>query len=391
MDKNIKISDFISELISIGYSALARENGQGKLKAFKEINKGLDFLKKNAVVHTDDISKSIVTLKLLVDLREDVIKSKGVKDYQIPDIYSPVEKLNTLLIKSANQSLKDDDPNLITTECEKFLNAADEIRKDSRIKGLGLLDGKIKNVIGRLRKKANIESIFLDEGLDSYQILIEAADNMLNSGSLNQIGAKSLELKHTADELSKDFAYRTRFIKYVRRFEQSFHQKIKAKTNALLKKSNGSSFFDCQEILDELVSIKKFEEYHRKKGLTIMIRQFIKKIEKTKIVPLEKALYQMKVFVLDNISNKNWQSYELNYEKKYNSREIFQDTFYESTLKAYSPYDAVSLLKKRLGELKKLDLKDRRHIVFEQDFIGMFEKLIKVFDRLSVGSKKSKI
>ena len=105
MYKKTEISDFISELISKGYSSLAREDGTGKLMAFKDIHSGLIFLKNTAVVHADDISRSIVVLKLLVKLREDIIKSKDVMDYQIPNIHISVDNLNALLIKSANQSL----------------------------------------------------------------------------------------------------------------------------------------------------------------------------------------------------------------------------------------------------------------------------------------------
>jgi hypothetical protein len=387
MYKKTEISDFISELISKGYSSLARENGAGKLKAFQDINKGLIFLKNTAVVNSDDISKSIVVLKLLVELREDIIKSKGVMDYQIPNIHISVDNLNNLLIKSANQSLNNDDPALITSQCEEFLNAADEIRKDDKLKGLRILDKNLKNVIGRLRKKSSIDSIFSDKDIAQYDNIIEAANDTLDKGSLDQIGIKFLELKDAIDNLPNDFAYRNRFLKYIRRFEQSFHQKIKSKTNALVKKSNGAGFFDSHEILDKLLSMEKLEEYHQKKGLTIMIRQFKKKIETIKIIPLEKALHQTKLFILDNISSKHWHTYELLYEKKYKSREIFMDTFYDSTLKAYSPQKASKLLKKQLGRLNQLDLQNRRHIIFEQNFTAMLTKLIRVFDRLNIGAK----
>ncbi len=390
MTKNTDISDFISELISKGYSSIKRENGKGKLKAFKEIDKGLGFLKDNAEVHSEDVSKSIVILRLLVNLREDIIQSKHVMDHQIPNIYTSVDKLNTLLIKSANQSLKNDDPNLITNQCEEFLNAADEIRKDEKLKGIGVLDGRLKNVIGRLRKKSTIESIFSDQDLDQYHTLIEEADDVLQDGSLNQIGSKFLDLKQTIDKMSEDFPYRNRLTKYVRRFEKSFHLKLKSKANALVKKSNGASIFDNYEILDELLSMKNLEDYHHKKGLTIMIRKFYKKIEKTKIVPPEKALHSMREFILEHISHKHWQSYEKIFEKKYHSNELFSESFYDSTLKAFSPFDASVFLKNQLEKLKKIDLKDRRHITLEQDFVRMLEKLLTVFDSLAVKKTSKK-
>jgi hypothetical protein len=106
MNQYTEISDYISELISKGYSSLTRENGQGNLETFKTLDRGLGFLKDNAFVHSDDVLKSLVVLKLLVELRENIIRTKNISNSQIPNIYKSVETLNNLLIKSANQSLK---------------------------------------------------------------------------------------------------------------------------------------------------------------------------------------------------------------------------------------------------------------------------------------------
>lgn len=387
MDTDVDISDFISELISKGYSSLARDEGSGNLDAYKEIDRGLRFLKDNAEIQSNDVSRSVVLLKLLVDLRENIIKSAQVMDYQIPNIHNAADKLSALLIKSANQSLTNDDQNVITIQCEAFLNAADEIRKDEKLKTLGILDGRLKNAIGRLRKKSSIESIFTGEEMDEYHNFIEAGDRVIKGGTLEEIGSKFQEIKNTVNKLEDNYPDRLKFIKYMQRFEKNFHLKLKSRTNALVKKINGASIYETYEVLDELRSMKKLEKYHQNKGLTRTISKLISDITKTKTAPVEQALDDMKYFILDNFSRTYWKHYEGIYEKKFDNKEPFLETFYQYTIKSFLPQEASSQLKAYLNKLKRLDLNDRSHIILEQNFIQMFEKLIAAFDRLAVAAK----
>ena len=47
MESNLEISDFISELISRGFSSIAREGGANNLIVYKKIDDGLNFLTEN--------------------------------------------------------------------------------------------------------------------------------------------------------------------------------------------------------------------------------------------------------------------------------------------------------------------------------------------------------
>lgn len=388
MDHYDKVSGYISELVSRGYSSLAREEGQDNLKAFKEINSGLVHLKNTTTVQSDDILKCVILLRLLVDLRENIIRSDKVLDSQIPNIYKSVDHLNDLLVKSADQSMKDEDHQLITIQCEEFLKAADEIRKDVKLKGLGILDGKLKNVIGRLRKKASIDSVFKDEQFDVYNKIISRADEILAGDNLQEIGEKLQELNQTVEKLENNFTYGKRLLSYCRRYEQAFIKKIKSRMNDLYKKNIKMTLFDCQEMMNTFLSIENLITYHENKGLNISIRQLKNKIEKNRIEPVLENLAAMKDFVLSAYQKPFWQDYETLYLNKHQENEIFSDTFYEYTLKGLTPDEASTLLKEKIQALKQLSLKELKYVSFEQEFEAMLSSLLRAFKGLPVGKDK---
>ncbi len=383
MNSHDDVSDYISELISKGYSSLAREEGSGNLSTFKNIDKGLIHLRKNASVYSEDISKCVVVLRLLVDLRENIIKSKEVRDSQVPNIYKSVDNLNDLFVKSANQTIKKNNLQSITVQCEELLKAADEIRRDKKLKGLGVLDGKLKNVIGRLRKKAKIDSVFEDEDLKVYDQIIIKATQILDSGDLQLIGKGLDRLKNKIDLLEKNDSNRKRLLNYIRRFEKTFINKIKNKVNNLYKKSKQSALFDIGDILDEVSAMENLIVYHNNKGLNIFIKQQKKRIQTERFIPMTDHLSAIKEYVIEGYQSPFWQDYEALYLKKHQEREIFSDTFYDYTLKGLKPEDVAKLLEKKIVKLKALKISDLKYVSYEQEFEKVLHKLILTFDYTS--------
>ena len=388
-----EISDYISELLSKGYSSLARETGQGNLEAFKTLDKGLAFLKDNTFIHSDDVLKSVTLLKLLVDLREKIIRTREIFDSRIPDIHKPVDSLNCLLIKSADYSIKKNDTESITKQCEDFLNIADEIRKDKRLRGLGILNRKLKKTIGRLREKAGIESVFKDEHLDAYNAIIFKADETLEEGDLQKIGKKIQEIRKKIDGLGNKFIHRNRLFAYFRRYENNYVKKIKSKMNVLSNKSMNISYYDCQEIIDQFLKIENLFIYHENKGLSFSIRRQKKKIKQVRIDSISKNLMEMKNFVLNAYQKPFWKDYEHLYRKEHKESEIFSDIFYEYTLKGLIPTDVSKLLQGKIKKLKTLNLKEIKFIPHEQILESRLVHLIQVFENCSgkIQVKKSQL
>ncbi len=377
------ISGYISELISLGYSSLNREEGVDSLNSYKKIKKGLKHLRRNFYVKSKDINKCVTILKLLADIRENLIRSKDVLDSQIPNIYKPVEDLNKLLIKSANQTIKNDDNESITIQCEEFLKAADEIRRDKKLKGLGILDGSLKNVIGRLRKKSDIESVFKDETLDAYEVITARANEAIKTGELDEIGEQIIILKESIGDFEDSFTYRARLINYIRKYETHFIKKIKSRLNKLYKKSRETALFDTQEIIDKISSMEDLIYYHKNKGLNLYIKRLKNKIREEHFEPVMAHLATVKDFVLSGNQTPFWQDYEELYLKKNNENEIFSDTFYEYTLKGLTPKEASTLLKEKIQKLKKIRLDELKYIAFEQNFEKKLNGLNNFFEHHS--------
>ncbi|HKJ98153.1 MAG TPA: hypothetical protein VJ959_04470 [Desulfotignum sp.] len=389
MNTYTEISDYISELISKGYSSLAREAGSGNLKTFKEIHHGIDFLRNHTQVRSQDVIKCMVVIRLLVNLRENIIQSEDVPDSQIPNIYKSVDILNELLIKSAYQSIRDESQESITRQCEAFFQLADEIRKDNKLKGLGILDGKMKNAIGRLRKKASIGSIFQDKANEKYDEIVSRADEISRGDDLQQMGEKRKELSKIIETLENRAIYRNRLIAYQRRYETYFIKKISGRVNRLYKKSLNATVYDCQEILDILSSMEQLIVYHENKGVNISILNRKKKIQQERIAPVATALTKMRDYILDNYQRPFWKDYEALYIQTHDEGEVFSETFYEYTLKGFSPDEMVSFLLEKIQKLKQVGLKELKYISLEQEFIANLLQLIQTIRSLPFYSTKN--
>ena len=263
--KSASVSDYISELISLGFSSLARDDGNGNLDIYKNLDNGLEYLNQHTTVVSDDVTKSVVLLKLLIDLRENIISSKEVPDHAVPNIHKSADSLNKLLIKSAEKTILNEKRELITSQCEAFLKIADEIRNERKIRGLGILDGRLKNVIGRLRKKSGIESVFKSAENEFFENYKLEADSILEAGNLRQIGEKLLEMKDITRKKKANFTQINRFLKYKMRYEASFISRIKNQMNSLNKKSYCTSLYNIQENIEDLSGLIALEKYHKKK------------------------------------------------------------------------------------------------------------------------------
>lgn len=375
-----EISDLISELISRGYSSLARDDGSGNLKTFKQIDNELKTLRKTTIIHSDDISKCVVILRLLVDLREKIIRSKTVKDAQIPNIYRPVDNLNDLFMKSANKTIKTDNLKNITQQCEAFLEAADELRKDPQLKQLGILDGNLKNVIGRLRKKANIDSVFSDDHQKVHDEITRHANMVLETGELEDIGMELDGLRAKLSGLEHNDPNQKRLLMFIQRYEKAFIKKIKQQVQQLNRQSRKSSLFDVIDILEEMDRVEKLISHHHHKGLNVFIKQQKRKIENERFIPINRHLSETKDFIVYGYQNPFWQDYETLYMKTYQEKEIFSDTFYEYTLKGLTPDEVSQLLNRKIEKLKQLKIGELKYVSFEQAFEHHFKDLIQTFE-----------
>lgn len=374
------ISDYISALISLGYSTLARDKGQKNLDAYKRIEQGLIELKKYSTIDHEDIDKCIVVLKLLVDIRENLIVSDEILNNQIPNIYKAVDSMNELFIKSANKSIENKEKSKITHQCEAFLKVADEIRRDKKLKGLGILNGNLKNAIGRLRKTANIKSAFYNEYEESFELITNKSKERIVENDLTKIGESLSDLRKSFEKLENDDRVKSRLFIYIGKYEKRYIQKIKTRMNKLYKKNYQASLFDTHDYIDELISMEKLIKYHKNKGLNISIRQLTRRIQEEYVTPILQSLNEIKNFVIEEQQQPFWAEYENLYIKKYKENEIFSDSFYEYTLKGIPPSDTQSLLQEKIKKIKKLKIDELRYVSCEKRMETSLKKLIQFYN-----------
>ncbi len=378
-----KTSDYIFELISMGYSSIARDNGTGNLDIYKKLEQGLEFLNNNVTVVSDDVANCVVLLKLLISLREKVIISEDVSAYEIPHIHKSAESFKELLIKSARSTIKIKDQDLITRQCEAFLKAADEIRNEQELRGLGVLDRELKNVIGRLREESEIDSVFYSAENEFFENYKAKAETVMHEGSLKEIGKKILEMKDITNKDNIDSTQTNRFLKYLRKYEARFISKIKSQMNLLNKKSLGASFYNIQENIEELASFKNLEIYHKKKGLTFSVKRLIKYIQKQRIEPFESVFSRIINFLEKKNLEYDWKGYINKYELIYKETDIFSDSFYTYTLKGLTSMEAVDLLQGKKEGLKAMELDKVSYINYEKEVESFLGKLIHVYQSRS--------
>ncbi|MCP4722095.1 MAG: hypothetical protein GY860_21770, partial [Desulfobacteraceae bacterium] len=374
-----KTSDYIFELISMGYSSIARDNGIGNLEIYKKLEQGLDFLNNNVTVVSDDVVNCVVLLKLLISLREKVIISEDVPAYEIPHIHKSAESFKELLIKSALSTIKNQDQELITRQWEAFFKAADEIRNEQELRGLGVLDRELKNVIERLREESEIDSVFFFAENKFFENYKAKAETIMHEGSLKEIGKKILEMKNITNKDNIDSTQTNRFLKYLRKYEARFISKIKSQMNLLNKKSLGASFYNIQENIEELSSFKNLEIYHKKTGLTFSVKRLIKYIQKQKIEPFESVLSRIINFLEKKNLEYDWKDYINKYELIYKETDIFSDSFYTYTLKGLTSREAVDLLQGKKEGLKAMELDKIAYINYEKEVESFLGKLIHVY------------
>lgn len=386
-NSNTGTSDYISELISLGFSSLARDDGTGNLEIYRRLDQGLKSLNNHVMVVSDDVPKCVVLLKLLIDLRENIISSPDIPAHKVPNIHKSADNLNELLVKSAQKTIQNDDLDLITSQCEAFLEAADEIRKEQKIRSLGILDGKLKNVIGRLRKKSAIESVFSSAENIFFEKYKAEAETIMEKGSLKEIGEKLLEMKTITQKKNDNFAQINKLMKYMGRYDNRFVFKIKNKMNSLNKKSYGASVYTIQENLEELAELENLEAYHKKKGITLAIKRLAKNIQKLRIDPLESAISEIIDAVEQKYLERQWEEYIHIYEGLYKETDIFSGDFYLYTLKGLTTVEVIELLQEKKKKLKLLEFDKIAHINFEKDLEILLGNLIQTFQKQSVAKK----
>ena len=135
--------------------------------------------------------------------------------------------------------------------------------------------------------------------------------------------------------------------------------------------------------------MEKFIVYHENKGVNISIQYRKKKIQQERIVPVATALTKMGNYILDNYQRPFWQDYEALYIQTHNEGEVFSETFYEYTLKGFSPDEMVSSLLEKIQKLKQVGLKERKYISLEQEFMANLLQLIQTIRSLPFYSTKN--
>ncbi len=380
------------KLISLGRISIERGNEEHNLDTYNVLCNGLKKLGKADPIKGNHILKCLSLFRVIVQLHQKILNSKNIKKNKIPDIYKPASSINDLLIKSAKDAINSGDRYYITEQCEVLLSVANIIRYKDEIRRLGILEARLKSLIGELRAKADIVSVFQDEDREIFEALISKVERILKQGDLEQIGITLLRLETLADKLKNKYITSISFSNYLRTYKKNYLLKI---TNIIDEYSNSvihANLYDKIELMENFSLLEDLEVYHQDHNLTLKIKKLKRKINNYSIIPLETKLQEMVDFIASLYNNPHWFEYENIYEKKFNESEVFTDTFYEYTLKGLSSEKLSELLQRKIHKLKQLDLDKLSHINFEEQLEKKLNSIIEAFTNPGVKlSKKNNL
>jgi hypothetical protein len=379
MNQVLKAHSDTVKLISLGRVSCERGDAEHNLNAYNVLNNGLIKLSNGDPVKGDHALKCLSLFRIIVQLHQKILSSKNIKKNLIPNVYQPASAINGLLIKSAKDAISSGDRYYITEQCEVLLSVANIIRYKDDIRRLGILEARLKSVIGELRAKADIVSVFQDEDREMFDKLIDKVEKILKQGDLEQIGITLLKLESLADKLKNKYITSLSFMNYLRSYKNNYIVKVTNKIDKYVDSVYEANLYDKIELMENFSVLEDMEVYHQDHNLTLRIRKLKRKINNYSIIPLEKRLQEMIEYIASLYNNPHWFEYETIYENKYSECDVFTDTFYEYTLKGLPSEELAELLKEKINQLKQLDLEKLSHINFEEKIIKKLNLIIAAF------------
>jgi len=384
MEKQIDKETATSKLIELGKNSLEKGDSQKKLQTYHILAKGLKLLEQGKPVIKDQVLNCLDLFKLLGELHRLIVSAKNISSSSIPNIYEPTQDISSLLLKSIQGAIASGDKQYMTDHCEVLLTVSDSIRLDPELRRYGILDGKLKNAIGSLRGQAYIDSIFTNEEYEAFLKLTRKTGQILQGSDLYDIGKTLVKLIHATETIKNRYVNRISFLTYLRKYRTKYLEKIKERANQVGEQAKNTSLNGRRELVEELTMLENLEEYHQDEVFTHAISFIKKRILNHRIRPLETVFSEMINYLAVNDTIPDWIQYEMAYEKQHGENEIYNDSFYNSTLKDMTPQEASDMLQGKIKNLKYVELKTIRLIKYEEGLEERLKSIIEAFQE-SVG------
>lgn len=380
LEKSDRISQGLAKLISFAKKSAGRGSPQHNLNTYQILSGAIENLSRLDTVKGDQIASCVTLLGHMIELQQRVIKADEISRREIPQIHPVAQILNKILINSARTAVKSGDNEYITEQCEALLAAADAIRSDSSLRTSGILDAGLKDIIGRLREKADIVNLFEGTENKAFTAIMEKAEIVLEGGNLEEIGKAYARLCTIGVKVKNQYVLRANFTNYLMGYKKSFIDRIEDRMNEFKKNVSDSDFFECRELLAEMEGLEKLEKYHREPNVSKRIQFFRNKVLEGKQVPIETLLDESIRFVIASGSDFFSTDYERLYDEMHCENEIFTAAFYERTLKGLPPRAAIDLLKDKRKKMDQVDIGKAGQFAFETALKKRMDELIEVFE-----------
>ena len=370
----------MTKLISVARKSAERGTPQHNLNTYRTLSGAIENLSNLDAIKGEQIASCVSLLSLMAELQQLVIKASEIPSSEVPQIYDVAQNMNKIFIKSAKAAVTSGDNAYITEQCEVLLQAADQIRTDSALRTSGILDAKLKDVIGRLREKADIANLFEGEENLAFQEIMAKAESVLDGSRLNEIGKAYAKLNTLGPKVKNQYVLRASFTNYLMGYKNRFLTQIEDRLNELKSKIGVSDFLECRELLAKMESLEKLEKYHQDPKLSKKIKFFRNKVLKERQIPTEELLTESMEFVRASGNDQFSTEYERLYDQVHGENEIFTAAFYEVTLKGLSPQAAIDLLKEKRQKMDHVDIGKAGQFDFEAALKKRIDSLIEVFE-----------
>ncbi len=379
MDKSDTITRAIAKLTSSAKTSVKKGDSGHNLKTFQMISETMGKLVSLGPIKGDQITACIRILSLLSDLEQQIIKS-NLPLKQVPHIHETAGFLNDLFVKSAKDALKSGDKAYITQQCEALLTAADQIREDRHLRTSGILNVKLKTIIGRLREKADIINMFEDNEIKGFIHLMEKAEAIIDTNRLDEIGEAFENLRKVGVKLKNKYTVRAKFNQYLIGYKKNYLVKIVNRLNRLKAGIWDADLFECKDLLEDLKKLENLHKFHQETRLTNKIKFFRNKVLKVKYQPIEKTLDQTIKFILSAGNTYFGVEYESIYDRTYGENELFVPEFYDKVLRGVPPLSAVDILKEKKERMRQIDIGKAGQAEYEDKLKANLNTLIQQFE-----------
>ncbi len=380
MEKSNRITQGMLKLIAYASKSVEGGYARNNLDTYKAISGSIKNLAGLDPVRGEQIGSCLTLLGLMIKLQGKIIKADEIPDKEVPQIYDVAQNLNKILMKSAKEAVKSGDNAHITEQCEAFLEAADTIRSDRFLRSSGILNADLKDIIGRLREKADIVNLFEGEESRALGNIMKKAEVVLQGDDLNAIGQVCLKLDEVGEKLKNEYMLKATFTRYLTGYKNQYIAKIDGRMNFLKEKVETSDLFECRELFEEMEKLEILDPFHQDSKLSKRIRFFRNRMLKGKLVPIETLVNETIEFIMGQGNNFFSIEYEGLYDAAHGENDIFTPDFYEKTLKGLPPLEAVDLLKEKRQKMDQVDIGKAGQFDYETGLKEKIENLIELFE-----------